>query len=467
MDQLSTVTFLAAMLPAFGAAGVPMKHGQVHLVWSDGARALAVSGGGMAAGGPSGLSLRIGGAHAQAKVAADAPGVGRADGQALLQGHAKDSAQQRGENDEARMKFDPRWLSFWYWKPLMCFTLWLILMVDVVGGLVDKFVTFSLVSEIALLCVTMYGLAFVTFLTLNMKAAGHMVLVIVVTLGSTICLVAWLGVVGLKVARKSDKDPVVVLCTDVALLIRPFLRLLVVLVLLDVIAREASVDWGQLALLLGYATLGIALALAGVIGDIIAHVFIRLDDHFKEGDFIVYNGTLVQISAIGWRHTQGITDATNSLIYIPNSELTMGSVVNQSQDNDRSTEVDIPFKLDADKMEIAVENAWKLMLQTGEEGFTFTGLDGKVYQNQFNTEECQIWLKENCDALHINFVAKNFFSNPPPWEGEEGKEPESNQRQREWEWAWQMQLEWYNLNLKRENEKLGEWPRIRGWQPPI
>lgn len=380
---------------------------------------------------------------------------------AAMGGGAGGTAAGKGKKEEEKKdtpKFKMKWLTFWYWKPLILTMMWLVFMIDVMGPVLDKAVEFSLVTEVALLCITIYGFAFIVFWTLNTKAAGSMPLVVVSTIGCTMCLLIWLAVVGLKMAKKTNEDPVVRLFTDVAELIRPLLRLILVAIMLDVVVKEASVDFGQLALLLGYAMLGITLSLAGVIGDVMAHVFIRLDGHFTEGDYLIYDGSLVQIHDIRWRHTLGITEATNSVIYIPNSELTSMSLINQTQDNDRSTEVDIPINVEAGKLEEALKNAWDILNSTGEEGFTFTGINGRKYENQFETDDCQIWVSEDSYKVHFNFVGKHFFSNPPPWEGESEEEPPKN-RQRQWEHAWQMQIEWYLLEVKRRNEKLGEWPR--------
>merc|ERR1719482_1956676 len=91
-----------------------------------------------------------------------------------------------------------------------------------------------------------------------------------------------------------------------------------VCVILQVITHEAKVDWSQLAMLMTFMMLGIALSLTGVIADIMAHIFIRLDNHFTEGDYIVWEEDLVQIGRLEWRHTIGVSDSTNAYVYIPN-----------------------------------------------------------------------------------------------------------------------------------------------------
>merc|ERR1719230_1240585 len=203
--------------------------------------------------------------------------------------------------------------------------------------------------------------------------------------------------------------------------------------------------------------LGVALSISGVIGDVLAHVFIRMDNHFKEGDFVIFDGTLIQIVDLGWRHAVGVSDDNQARIYIPNAELTDAALVNQSQDTGREVEVNIPVDLDSDKLDQTLKNAWDLLRQTGEEGFSFKGNDGKNYQNQFASDDCSAWIKESCDGIVITLVGKYFFSEPPPFDGE-GEPEDKVWRQQDWEHGWYMQVEWFSLALKRKNEKLGQWP---------
>lgn len=363
----------------------------------------------------------------------------------------KEEGQNKGE------KFKAKWLTFWYWKPLLVSLLYMLLVVDVGGPIIDRFFGFSLQKEVCLLVLAIYGFAIVVFMLMDPRAAGMKNLLAVATIGCTVTLLLVLLTLSFTLSKTDKSDPLMLLATDVAGLIRPFLHLIVVVIMLDVVSTEASVDWGKLALLLGFLMLGIALSLSGVIGDILAHVFLRMDGHFREGDFIIYDGGLVQIVDMKWRHVIGITEAQNAIIYIPNAELTSLPLVNQSQDSDRCVEVDILVNLDAASLKQAVKNAWDLLAQTEAEDFTFTGSNGTEYTNQFNTPECAIWVNENGDTVHIKFTGSYFFSAPPPYQGDD-EEPAWIDRQEDWENGWQMQVEWYNIQLKKMNESLGAWP---------
>jgi small-conductance mechanosensitive channel len=387
---------------------------------------------------------------------ADKPAMGKMAAASNSQGGGEKKKKKKGSVVPTQEMVD-RWLTWTYWKPLALSMGWLVASVEVAGPMLDAKLEFGLVREVVILATSIYGMAAIIIFTLDMAAAGMLNLLAVATIGCTMAMLLVIFTISVKVNDTDKNDPVMLLATDVAGLLRPILRLILVGVVLDVVAKEASVDWGQLAVLAGYLMLGIALSLSGVIGDVLGHVFIRMDNHFREGDFIVYDGGVVQVDALHWRHTIALTSGSQCKVYIPNSELTSAAIVNQSQDTDRVVEVDIPVDLEADKLKEAVKNAWDLFKQAGTDDFSFTALDGKTYKNQFNIDECECWVKESCDAIHVTFVGQYFYSNPPPYIGK-GVEMEKVFRQQEWEHGWQMQVEWYSIQLKRMNEKLGDWP---------
>merc|ERR1719198_1377341 len=213
-----------------------------------------------------------------------------------------------------------RWLTWWYWQPLALSMGWLVAIVEVAGPLLDAKLEFGLVREVAILATSIYGMAAIIIFTLDMGAAGMLNLLAVATIGCTMAMLLVIFTISVKMNDTDKNDPVMLLATDVAGLLRPILRLILVGVVLDVVAKEASVDWGQLAVLAGYLMLGIALSLSGVIGDVLGHVFIRMDNHFREGDFIIYDGGVVQVDSLHWRHTIGLTSGSQCKVYIPNSE---------------------------------------------------------------------------------------------------------------------------------------------------
>jgi len=366
--------------------------------------------------------------------------------------------------DRSKMSSREKWMSLWYWKPFICSVGFMMVMVDVFGPFYNRFVSFSLQSEVVLLIVTMFGFAGIVFYTMDPASAGVTILLAYASIGCTLSLLIGIMTLGVTLRGAKKEDPVMELFTDIAKLFRFVLRIVQVVIILNVITTEAAVDWGQLAMLMGFMMLGIALSLSGVIGDIMAHIFIRLDEHFHEGDYIIFEDDLVQIDSFGWRHTVGIKDSNAAFIYIPNSMLTSASLVNQSQDVDRQVEVDIPVDIDSESTEQALKNCWAVFERTKDPEFTFTGPDGQVYKNQFNTDECDVWLNAECDSIHITFVGLYFFSNPEPLaEGEEADEGED--RQMSWENGWFFQIQWFHLECKKLNEAFGAWPFLDSWGP--
>ena len=105
--------------------------------------------------------------------------------------------------------------------------------------------------------------------------------------------------------------------------------------------------------------------------------------------------------------------------------------------------------------QVAVKNTWALLQKTGEAKFSFKGIDGKTYGNQFDTENCTVWLNETGDALHLELAGRYIFSKPPPFEGK-GPVPRKLCRQMDWERGWHFQVEWFVLEFKTINAKLSE-----------
>jgi small-conductance mechanosensitive channel len=352
------------------------------------------------------------------------------------------------------MPVNEKWFTMWYWTPLLAGITWMTVTVDVLAPFYNTFFPFTLMSEVLLMSLAIFGFAFVVFSTMAPGSAGATILLANATLSSTIHLLVLLCALSLYARKVPREDPVMQLSTDVAKLYRPVLRVMMVCVLLQVITSEAKVDWSQLAMLMTFLMLGIALSLTGVIADIMAHIFIRLDNHFTEGDYIVWEDDLVQIERLEWRHAIGITDSSNAYVYIPNSQLTSDSLINQCEDNERKIEIDLAVEAEAADIKKCVNNAWAVLAEVYKEDFTFMGSDGCEYTNQFLVEQCGIWLKEDGMSVHIALYGKYFHSEPPPWGDAETPEPPMEERHFDWERGWYMQVEWFNLEVKRRNEEL-------------
>ena len=65
----------------------------------------------------------------------------------------------------------------------------------------------------------------------------------------------------------------------------------------------ASLRWAMLVGLAGLFAFGIAMATTSLVQDLMAYVFIRMNNWFTENDLIYYNGGLLQVAA-GWAYTR-------------------------------------------------------------------------------------------------------------------------------------------------------------------
>merc|ERR1740117_2857037 len=180
--------------------------------------------------------------------------------------------------------------------------------------------------------VTMVGFATIVFLTLDWNAAGMMILVGASTLGAALAILFVAFSFSICAFSKDARDPMKLILTDLAGCLRGLVRLIMLVTIMDIISVVAGVDWARLAAAFEFLIIALALALAGVLGDIIAHIFIRFDQHFIEGDFILFDGDLVQIKDCKWRTTVGLSVTKQSIIYIPNSALCGGPLINRTTD---------------------------------------------------------------------------------------------------------------------------------------
>merc|ERR1719162_2530911 len=155
---------------------------------------------------------------------------------------------------------------------------------------------------------------------------------------------------------------------DLGGLFVPVSRMIVVFLIMNGVLEESSADWGNLVMLGSCVALGIAFALSGVVKDIVCYMFIRLDDYFVEGDFIYYKDGLYRVDHVFWRYTEGYCLKTRSTIFIPNSEIACNAVNNQSRDDSRyiQTELPLPSGIPATALEAIVRGAWTVLKSVEE-----------------------------------------------------------------------------------------------------
>jgi len=240
-----------------------------------------------------------------------------ADGQRDM--NPLDLSAEKPEKQDSPLKHN---MTSWpYWKPMLLAMGFLLLITDVAGPLTDLCCLSGLVKDATIFLLTMLGYATIVFLTLDWSAAGMMILVGSSTLGAAFAILFVTFSFSIVAFSKDARDPMKLILTDLAGLLRGLVRIIMLVTLMDIISTVAGVDWARLLAAFAFLILALALALAGVIGDIISHIFHRFDQHFLEGDFILFGGNLVQIKEMKWRTTVGLSVKKESVIYIPNSKL--------------------------------------------------------------------------------------------------------------------------------------------------
>jgi len=376
-----------------------------------------------------------------------------------------------------------RFLTLAFWWPMMCVTLGILIMTEIVYPLSDMVLRGMQVARLACECLQFAAVwlifAGIVVYTWDLKAAGHKQLVAMATImvAVSIMIIIFLGSFLIQAHGKHDATRELAL--DVAIGFRPFIRIILVLLIINVIVKAMGVDTGEIVMLLAFLILGIAFAISGVLTDIVSHVFIRIDEHFYEGEIIsIYAGREFQVEKINWRTTVALDLGTRAQVYIPNRALSIGdTVTNLSRDNGRKIEYEIPLLggLAAEDLQEIVRECWALVMASGEEGYTFKAADGNTYPNQLLTAKSMVNILSMSEAsgggefakfnLRLQLWGRYFFSNPPPWQGT-GQAPtmlegwsESprlsfpRKRQLDWKDGWFAQIEHILMEVKGVVEK--------------
>lgn len=258
----------------------------------------------------------------------------RQDPEKMMATAESDAKKPEDGQKDAEQKFvlKEEYFTWAFWRPMVLAIGFLMLMSDVVARTFDLCLSHTLMKEACLFLFTMIGFAAVVFTTLDKSAAGMNVLVGAALMGAAFAILFAVFSCSIVAFSRDPKDPVKLILVDLSEGLRGLVRLIMLVTVEDIISQVAGVDWSRLALVLAFLLIAVALALAGVVGDLLAHLFIRFDQHFSEGDFILFDGDMVQIQGVHWRHTVGLSVPKQSVIYIPNNALTSSALINRTTD---------------------------------------------------------------------------------------------------------------------------------------
>jgi small-conductance mechanosensitive channel len=242
-----------------------------------------------------------------------------------------DEEPKKGEKPQTMAMKDEQ-LTWSFWQPMVISMVFLLLFTDLVGPMLDCCCGHGLMKEAILFLITMLAFATVVFFFLDWNAAGMLVLVGAAIFGAAIAILFFAFSLSIVAFSKDARDPVKMILTDLSYGLRGLVRVIMLCTLVDVVSQVAGVDWARLVMVLAFLLLAVGLALAGVIGDLMAHIFIRFDKHFFEGEFIFFDGDLVQIQDCHWRHVVALSVPKKCIMYIPNNALTSSALVNPTTD---------------------------------------------------------------------------------------------------------------------------------------
>jgi len=272
-------------------------------------------------------------------------------------------------------------------------------------------------------------------------AAAKLCLVLSVIMAA-LGLLATLGAISLKF--KSMRPVMVKVTDDLSGIFPPISYLVIVFLIIQGLLEESSSNWGQLAVMVSFLALGLAIGVTGIMKDMISYLFIRNNDYFQEGEFIYYGGEIHQVKEITWLHTLTYRPKTRSDMFIPNHCIASKGINNQSRDNARQFAVELPVPEDASAEAVSkiVMEMWALIRSM--EGKNFTAPNGKEWEGQIDVKKSSVYLSAP-DVLTVKLFGKYFFSKPPA--GKSDKAPLA--RQMEWSAGWNFQVESLHLQFKK------------------
>jgi small-conductance mechanosensitive channel len=390
-----------------------------------------------------------------------------ADPEPVVEPHAKiavdpEAADSIGLSDNELLR---RWLSWEFWQLLVLCSVALLVYSEIVCPLVEYFMghTSFLVDSIIFFCQMVTFMLVAAFFS-NDEAAGAKNTRALATVMAALALLNLLSAISMYFQQPEPQVQLIV--DDIGDTLQPLARLLVVFLVVHGVLEESSSSWESLLVFASFMALGLAFAMGGLMKDLISYVFIRVDDYFKEGDYIYYENEIYQIKSVTWLFTLAYKTSTRSMMFIPNHKIGSGGCNNQSKDDARLVETSLPLPgyLTGEALETIVSEAWALIRGVEETGFT--AMNGENYACQFDIRETSVYvesvatavgLTEFCSVhLHMRLFGKYYYSNPPPWT-RSGSEPEPEFRQTEWKMPWKYQVEWFLLEMKkiieRNNEK--------------
>lgn len=345
-----------------------------------------------------------------------------------------------------------RWFTWGFWELLVACAACLLVFTEIVFPLVFMCTGRSLLVAAILWFLQNFAFLCTAISCVTHNSAGAKICLV---LSVILCAMSFLLLLAVAALRCGKSTPAMeILQTDATYVFRPLSIVIILFLIVQGLLDSSSSDWGALTFFTAMLTLGIVLAVSGVVKDVMSYCLIRNNNWFEEGEFIMSGGDLLQIKHIFWCYTLAYKPKTRSQVYVSNHSLAGSGINNRSRDNARvfEFELDIPIGSSDEQTSKMVQGVMAL-IQSGEKD-GFTAMNGKQYEGQIDVGKSCVYItgidpSSNKGTMQIKLFGKYYFSKPPQWTMKGTPEPQKSARQMEWQAGWNYQMEWLLLESKK------------------
>jgi small-conductance mechanosensitive channel len=347
------------------------------------------------------------------------------------------------------------WFTWPFWRLLVACAITLLAFTEVIFPLAMHLLGRSLLVATITFFVQNFAFLCTAIAYATADAAGAKLCLVLSVVMCAISLLILLGAIGVRFQKSTPSMEI--LQSDLTYVFKPISIVVIIFLVVQGLLDSSGSDWGKLTLLVGALTLGISIAVGGLVSDVMSYCFIRANDYFQEGEFIMNDGELLQVKHIYWCYTFAYRPSTRSDVYVPNSALAGQAINNRSRDNARTVEIELDMPIAQAKK--TCQDVMALIKKSDESGFT--AINGKKFDGQIDANKSHVFVAgvdpggDSC-TMKIKLFAKYYYSKPPQWKMEDVPEPQPVKRQLEWQAGWNYQMEWLLLEATKVIDKSGK-----------
>lgn len=343
------------------------------------------------------------------------------------------------------------WFTWGFWRLLAACSACLLVFSEVLFPL--AFMCFGRSLTVAAVMFLVQNLSFLgtAIYYVTVKSAGAKLCLLLSVVMSAMALLLLLGCISMQFQKSTPS--IEILKVDLTYVFRPLSMFVIVFLIVQGLLDSSSSDWGQLALFASMLTLGVAFAVSGIVADMCSYCFIRANNYFEEGEFIMNDGDLLQVKHIFWCFTYAYRPKTRSDVFVPNSDLAGQGINNRSRDDARAFSIDLEVPTGSTNAQTTkmIQDVLALIKESDKSGFT--AMNGRKFDGQIDVAKSTVFItginpEGGSCTLKIKLAGKYYFSKPPQWKMD-SPAPDAHARQMEWQAGWNYQMEWLLLEAKK------------------